>query len=525
MAQRLRLIPYPKEAEISEGTLKCGSVALCGQECVNGLRIDEFLEKYGVKVSKDGVKTEYRITDDLTTGKEGYRLSVTPDGISISAATDAGILYAFVTLIQLVKAYGGELPLCRIYDKPETDYRGFMLDSGRYFFSVDDVKKLIDLCVLHKINAFHWHLTEDQGWRVQIDKYPLLTEKGSKRSHTNFDRKPHGGFYTKQDIKEIVGYCKAHNITVMPEFDIPGHSVAALACYPWLGCFDRKLEVATHSGVKHDILCAGKESTYRFVFDVIDELAEMFSDNSAFIHIGGDEAVKTRWQICPHCQQKMKELGLKSENALQAYFMQRVSEYVAGKGFTPVIWNETDLSLPCHDKTVWQLWSTGNGQAETEDIAKTAAKYGGLINSDSAYTYLDLPYADISLEKSYSFKPIPDGITRDKFIGAEAALWSEYVPDIVTAYRRVLPRFCALSDVFWGRYGGDFKEFSERLKYFKAFLEEQGYKGASDAEASPSAARAFFQKLWFERRQLHWQGLRNLIDNASVKSKYGKRGK
>lgn len=518
MADKLKLIPYPSKVEFKDGIADCSIVKLCNDAVVNGFDVKDFLVKYGVKTADDGLPVTFELSDVSVKEKEGYRLDICNDKIGIEACAPCGLLYAFVTLVQLINNYSGRIPCCRIDDAPEISYRGFMLDSGRYFFTKPDVLKIIDLCFLNKINVFHWHLTEDQGWRIQIDKYPLLTEKGSVRSHTNFGFRPHGGYYTKQDVKDIIGYCRARNIEVIPEFDIPGHSQAALACYPWLGCFDRKLEVATHSGVKHDILCAGKESTYRFVFDVIDEIAEMFKD-SRYIHLGGDEAVKTRWKICPHCQKKMKELGIEKEDALQAYFMERVAGYVADKGFTPIMWNETDLSLPCHDKMVWQLWTTGNGVVKTEDIVSAACSRGGIINSDSAYVYVDLPYADINLEKSYAFKPVPEG-AGDKFIGAEIALWSEYVPDFATACRRMLPRALAIAEAMWGKHGEDFDGFCKRLDATQEFLERAGYKGVSGKTAMPGKVRAFFQKMWFERRQLHWQGLHNLIDNAVVKIKY-----
>lgn len=522
MTKTLRLIPYPLKAETGSGSIVCEKIRLCGVSELNGLVISDYLKEHNVAVAEDGVSVRYACEEGFEGGKEAYSLEVSANGITIAAADESGLFYAFVTLIQLLYNYKNELPLCRIYDAPALRYRGFMLDTGRYFFDKKDVLRIADLCALHKLNVLHLHLTEDQGWRIQIDKYPLLTEKGSVRSHTNFGIKPHGGFYSKDDIREIIAYCNARNIEVIPEFDIPGHSRAALACYPWLGCFNRKLTVATHTGVKHDILCAGKESTYRFVYDVLDEIMQLFGDNTRFIHLGGDEAVKTRWKICPDCQAKMKELGIETEDGLQAYFMQCVAKYVVDKGFTPVMWNEVNLSLPCHDNMVWQLWTTADGAVTTEKIVGAACRRGGLINSDSAFAYLDLPYSYISLEKSYSFKPVPDCADEAKAYGAEAALWSEYVPDFKTACRRTLPRLCAIADCVWGKNGGDFKEFMSRLDYTSDYLKSLGYRGASYRQTMPGKVRALFQTLWFERRQLHWQGLHNLIENIAVSIKYKK---
>lgn len=515
--ERLKLVPYPKKATLSGATLRCGAVRLCGAEKVNGLFVPDILSAYKVDVSPEGVAFDLRCEGEGD--DEGYAIEISERGIKARAKSERGLFYALITVIQLILSYDGDLPCCEIEDSPYIPFRGLMLDTGRYFFKKEDVLKLADLCALHKLNVLHLHLTEDQGWRLETEKYPLLTQKGSVRSHTNFGIRPHGGYYTKRDMTEIISYCNARNIQVVPEFDIPGHSQAALACYPYLGCFDRKLNVATHSGVKHDILCAGKESTYRFVFDVIDEIAELFGDNTRYIHIGGDEAVKTRWKICPDCQAAMKKLGLKTENELQAHFMKRVADHVVSKGYIPIMWNETDLSLPCHDSMVWQLWTTADGAVTTEEIVGAACARGGLINSDSGYAYLDLPYAYISLEKSYAFDPVPEGTAPGKFKGAEAALWTEYVPDFKTACKRALPRLCALSEKMWTGEG-DYSEFCERLPAFTGLLADLGYKGSTARQASPGKIRALFQKLWFERRQLHWQGLHNLIDNAAVKIKY-----
>ena len=218
--------------------------------------------------------------DESIESEEGYSIKCENRRVFIKAKTEAGLFYGLQTLKQMLLQTGGKIPYVEITDSPRFSYRGFMLDCGRYFYTVDEVKRIIDLMALHKLNALHWHLTEDQGWRIEIKKYPKLTEKGSMRSHTNFNNKPHGGYYTQEEIKEIVAYCHDRFIKVIPEYDIPGHSVAAISCYPELSCLDRKMEVATHCGVKHDILCAGKESTYKFVYDVLDEFIELNTNPS-----------------------------------------------------------------------------------------------------------------------------------------------------------------------------------------------------------------------------------------------------
>lgn len=274
---------------------------------------------------------------------------------------------------------------------------------------------------MHKLNVFHWHLTEDQGWRIEIKKYPLLTEIGSKRSHTNFGCKPHKGFYSQKEIKEVIDYCHKRYIKVIPEFDIPGHMVSAIAAYPYLSCFDRKLKVATHWGVKHDIICAGKESTYQFVYDVIDEITELFTDG--YFHMGGDEAVKTRWKICPHCQQTIKDSGLSNEEELQQFFMSKINRYLKKKNITSMMWNWDAVNHAKYlDKDiVWQFCGTANANITAEEI-NSGRK---IVNASAFPYYLDFPYGWNSLRQTYEYNPIIEGVLKvneSNIIGVEAPL-------------------------------------------------------------------------------------------------------
>ncbi|MDE7336750.1 MAG: beta-N-acetylhexosaminidase, partial [Clostridia bacterium] len=455
--------------------------------------------------------------------KEGYRLKIDGEGIQIQASAQAGLAYAFSSLRQLLFNYGCNLPYCLIDDEPYLKHRGLLFDVGRYYYSKQDVFKIIDICYLHKLNVLHWHLTEDQGWRIEIDKYPLLTQKGSKRSHTNFGIKPHKGFYTKDDIREIIKYANDRNIQVFPEIDMPGHIQSALACYPQLGCFDRKLPVATHWGVKHDPLCAGKESVYEFVFDVLDEVIELFGGNTKYIHIGGDEVFKHRWKLCERCQAVMKQEGMDSEEELLGYFMRRVSQYVVDKGFIPILWNGLNASIDVHPQVVWQFWG-GEGE-NGNDAARSVNSAGGHIVSDSEHTYLDFPYGRLSLKKSYSFNPLHKGIKEEKLVGAEVSLWTEYVPNFKTACARLLPRLCALSEAMWLEGEKDYEDFERRLPYTVKYLAKEGYASKSLKVANPSKFRGSLQKAWFNRRVLHWQGLHNLIDDAYVNRKFSKKSK
>ena len=340
------------EVEYDEGSKKA-------YDALTKFLSDSFsMELLGTGKEKIILKIDSAIKDD-----EGYTLSVTEDTAVICGKDEAGVLYGVQSLKQLL--FQGELtiPEIHIEDSPRFSYRGFMLDCGRYFFTKEAVKVFLEIMALHKLNVFHWHLSEDQGFRAQILDKLLLTEIGSYRSHTNFNTRKHEGYYTVDDMKEIVDY--AHNlcIKVVPEIDTPGHAVAMIAAYPELSCFDRKLEVATHWGIKHDVLCIGKESTFEFIQTVFDELLEIFTDG--MFHIGGDEVPTTRWKICPHCQKRMKDQGLKDESQLHTYYLDRIADYLKNKGVEAIMWNDTVKDYMVKKDVAWQFW---NGEMKAEDI-------------------------------------------------------------------------------------------------------------------------------------------------------------
>ncbi len=460
--------------------------------------------------------------DSSVQHNEGYVLSCRGGKAYITAKTETGLFWGLQTLKQMLLQCKGKVPYTEITDYPRFSYRGFMLDTGRYFYGKENVKRIIDLMALHKLNVFHWHLTEDQGWRVEIKKYPLLTEKGSYRSHTNFGIKSHCGYYTQDDIKEIVAYCHKRKIKVIPEFDIPGHCVSAIACYPYLSCFDRKLSVATHWGVKHDILCAGKESTYQFVYDVLDELMELFPDK--IIHIGGDEAVKTRWKLCPHCQAEMKKHSLKTEDELQMHFMTKVNSYLKEHGFSSVMWNYNklggaDLLTP---EIAWTVCGIDDG----EDIIKNEICRGRrLINTNAFPFYLDFPYGWNSLESVCN----ADGALTEndsETQGIEGCMWTEYVPNMKRLEFLTFPRLSAIAEKAWSEKGKtSFKTFSLKLSDYYSLLDKFGVNYAKENKSCPSAVYKALSSLWFNRRVLHWQGLHNLIDNKKVEIKAKKLNK
>lgn len=468
-----------------------------------------------LNLAESGASNEIKlILDDSYTNDEEYRITIAESGVAVMAKSAAGAYYAIQSLKQLLIEYNCKIPAVIIKDYPRFAYRAFMLDVGRYFYPIEDIKRYIDLMSSLKMNYFHWHLTEDQGWRVEIKKYPLLTEKGSSRSHTNFGFKSHGGYYTQEEIKEVVKYCHDRFVKVIPEFDVPGHCVSAISCYPHLSCFNRELQVATHWGVKHDILCAGKESTYQFIFDVLDELCELFTDG--YFHIGGDEAVKTRWKACPHCQAEIKRLGLHDEEELQEIFMNRVNRHLRAKGYECIMWNWDNIESVKHlDKDIiWQYCGNLNNDVILSHINKGM----NIVLSTSFANYLDFPYGWANLKMTYNNPTSSSQILKPKNIrGIEAPLWTEYVPNTRRGDYLTFPRLCAVAELAWCNEDKlDYNYFVERLSNYNLLLDMFKVNYAIVKQSNPSKWKSKLQSIWFNRRQLHWQGLHNLIDNAIV---------
>lgn len=426
--------------------------------------------------------------------EEGYILEIKDGIITVFSNTPSGAFYALQTLKQLLLQADFMLPEMRIEDYPAYSYRGMMLDVGRYFYSVSDVKKFIDRMALHKLNRFHFHLTEDQGWRVEIKKYPLLTQIGSRRSNTNFNNKPHGGYYTQEEIKEIVAYCHSKYIKVIPELDVPGHCCSAIAAYSKLACFERELPVATHWGVKKDVLCAGKESTFEFVFGVLDELCELFPDK--LFHIGGDEVPKHRWKLCPECQKRIKEENLKDETELQEYFMNRVYSYLKAKGFEVYMWNFDNLKPTILDKNIG--FSLCSGETDGRKCVDTSTK---------AY-YFDFPFGYISL------KDVCEHRIKD-CIGAEAQVWTEYIPNLQKADTLIFPRLGAMCETAW-RGKSSYEAFSQKLKSYYALLDKAKIGYSLPARLNPKGIRRLLSIAWFEKRCFDWEGLSILLDDKAI---------
>ena len=465
----------------------------------------------GIESLGGSAETVRLIMDSSVEKEEGYKIEITKDLCFIKAFDEKGALYAVQTLKQLLIQSEGKLFETEIYDFPRFKWRGFMLDTARYFFSVEAVKLFIDAMVLHKLNRLHLHLTDDQGWRVEIYGKLLLAQVGGFRAYTNFGRTPHGGFYTKEDIEEIVNYALDRFIEVIPEIDQPGHAVSMIAAYPFLSCFDRELTVSTHSGVHYDVLCIGKESTFEFMQEVLDEICEMFP--SKIIHLGGDEVPTERWKHCPHCQKRIRELGLSDEKELHTYYLNRMGRYLKSKGFEVIVWNDTDKDSKLDTDFIWQYWKG----ITDEDRVRLSKKGIRFINSSNDAYYLDLPYGHISLKECYEKEIFFEG-TNEAFMGAEACLWAEYVPTMKKAGYCTFPRLGAFSERVWSDESKkDYGKFENKLSSYYKIIETLPFDYAKEKQAMPSFFRKWGYNLYFERRKLHWNGLGNIIENRKVR--------
>lgn len=369
---------------------------------------------------------------------EAYTLSIQTDAIRIEAGAEPGAFHALTTLRSLALASDGALPCGVISDAPRFEHRGLLLDCCRHFMEPEFVKRMIDLLALHKMNVLHWHLTEDQGWRVEIDAYPELTKTGAWRTEANGSQ--HGGFYTKDQIRDIVAYAAQRNITVIPEIELPGHSRAALAAYPWLGCTGESLEVPHDWGVFKDIYCAGQDTTLAFLKTVLDEVMELFP--SEYIHIGGDEAPKVRWEQCPKCQKRIADEGLHDEHELQSWFIGEIGQYLESKGRKVIGWDEIlEGGLPA-GATV-QSWRGMDGGRDAVAMGHDA------IMSPTSHCYFDYPVESTDLEEVYGFEPMPEGLEGSgRILGGECNMWSERAPQHLVE-SKVFPRMVAMAEVLW----------------------------------------------------------------------------
>ncbi|WP_370796104.1 glycoside hydrolase family 20 protein [Bacteroides stercorirosoris] len=512
-----QVIPLPQEVSLTQEKpfWLDGDVLIAYPEN-NALlqRNAEFLSEY-IRQSTDyapktkAIAAGEQVTNAITLGldpgianKEGYVLTTTPEGISINGQTENGVFYGIQTLRKSIpaEAKGATIliPAGEIKDEPRFPYRGMHLDVGRHFFPIEFIKKYIDLLALHNMNTFHWHLTEDQGWRIEIKKYPKLTEIGSQRSRTvigkntqEYDNTPYGGFYTQEEAKEIVKYAQERYITVIPEVDLPGHMLAALAAYPELGCTGGPYEVCPRWGVFEDVLCIGNDKTMQFLEDVMSEIIEIFP--SEYVHIGGDEAPRDRWKECPKCQARIKAEGLKAdknhtaEDRLQSYCMTRIEKFLNSKGRRIIGWDEILEGDVAPNATVMS-WRGMEGGIEAAQLGHD------VIMTPTSFCYFDYyQTADtqdeplgiggyVPIEKVYSLEPVPAALTKEQgkhILGAQANLWTEYIASTEHVEYMILPRMAALAEVQWTQpEKKDFKDFTTRLARLMKFYQRDGFNYA-----------------------------------------------
>lgn len=437
--------------------------------------------------------------------KEAYSINVSSDGILVQAVAPEGIYRATRTLLKSVgteKTSSVEFPSAEVSDWPRFGYRGLMLDVSRHFSDVEMVKRTIDMLALHHLNIFHWHLTDDQGWRIEIKSHPELTEVGAWRDDTVVGRylggtdyptdgKRHGGFYTQEQIREIVAYAKERYIEIIPEIDLPGHTSAVLAAYPQLGCEDKEYKVANRWGVIRDVLCAGNPASLDLFKDIMDEVCELFPGK--YIHLGGDECVKDRWKACPKCQKKIRELGLKDgsryskEDYLQSWFMGEVASFVQSKGKRVIGWDEILEGVPMDDSVIMSWRGTEGGITAARmghDVVMTPTSDMYFDQSQTLASQLEeIPVGGfINVMKVYSYEPLPASLTPEQqkhILGCQANVWCEYMPEERIRQYQMLPRLAALSEVQWTMpERKNYKDFLKRLPKMLSIYDHYGYNYA-----------------------------------------------
>ena len=437
------------------------------------------LFRHLIPKSTDATANNLTFIVDNDIPEEGYKIICENGDINIFCSAKAGALYGFMTLVQLC-AGSDNFNAVIVNDAPKYNWRGFMLDCSRHFWSVDKLKQILDYMASIKMNVFHWHLADDQGWRIEIKKYPLLTEKGAIRKGTQYSvvhardkystynegEYGRGLFYTQDDAREIVRYAADRNIMVVPEIDVPGHATAAVACYPEISCDNRIVEVEPHFGIFKNNLCCAKKESYDFIKTVIDELCEIFP--APYFHIGGDEVESEQWDNCPDCQALMKKEGLSNHVALHGYFNNILVEHLKTKGKCAIGWNEI-ISDNMDASAIPQVWTTRG----TEKAIEWSQTRGPVVLTQYNYMYSDMAYAVIPLSKTYNYSPYFEGFEDENILGVEMPQWCEYIPTEEKFDFQTFVRLLAVSEVGWtdvrNKHFEDFETRVETLRpYFKS---------------------------------------------------------
>ncbi len=505
----LNVIPLPQEVSLTRGlspfVINSSTVISYPEGNAKLERTAHFLASYirevsgtEVKIATKGGQNSISLQlDESLSRKEEYQLDVSSDSIVIKGATEAGVFYGIQTLHKALPVTDGKvlaaIPCGTVKDYPNFAYRGFMVDVGRHFFSVDYLKEVIDMLAMHNINYFHWHLSEDQGWRIEIKKYPKLTEIGSHRRATMVkwgsdadDGVPVDGFYTQEEAREIVRYAAERFITVIPEIDMPGHMMAALASYPELGCTGGPYEVPVRFGVFTDVLCGGNEKTLQFAKDVLEEIMDIFP--SEYIHIGGDECPKQEWEKCPKCQAKIRELKLKDtpehskENQLQAYFMGEVEKVIVAHGRKMMGWDEILEGNPTKSSIV-MAWTKPMATVRAAQLQHQT------ISCPIQHLYFSNPHYNKitgvnSLARVYNYEPVPAELSdadKKNVFGVQGCIWTEWTKDSTKMEWQMMPRIAALSELQWSNpKKKDLNAFLSRLQHQLDLYTVHGYHFKQD---------------------------------------------
>ena len=471
----INIIPKPQNITIGNGNFIINNnTSIISSDL--SVSAEKLLREVLVFEVKNENKTDNAITfkSDKSLSKEAYTIEISEKGIFIISGSKQGFVWAIRSLQQMLPVdyrgindnYSLSIPYLKIDDSPAFGWRGSLLDVGRHFMPVEKVKEYINLLSYNKMNVFHWHLTEDQGWRIEIKKYPKLTELGAWRKDGKGGK--YGGFYTQEEIKDVVKYAEGRGVTIVPEIEFPGHSLGALTAYPELSCTDGLFEVQTNWGVFDDILCAGNDEVFVFAENVLAEVLDLFP--SKYIHIGGDEAPKLRWENCDKCQARIKEEGLKNEHDLQSYFISRLEKFLVSHNRKLIGWDEIMEGGLAPEATM-QVW-------RDVEYGKKAIEEGhDIISSPTSHCYLDYSQKQIDVEKIYSFNPIPEGVSGEAVkhvLGGEGNLWTERIPPSRLNYM-AFPRITALSEALWTKTENkDYGDFYKRLQKQYLTLDKMG---------------------------------------------------
>ncbi len=528
------IIPRPVSLEQGKGTyrLKANAAIVAPEALTRTAELfAEMVEPTlggRLTVAAEAKKPAITLSCDPSLTTEEYRLDITRKGVTLVGGTPQAVLHGLQSLRQLVFQNKGLLPVVKISDKPYFAYRGMHLDVCRHFSPVEEVKEYIDMLSMHKVNTFHFHLTEDQGWRIEIKRYPELTRVGAQRngtvvgfhatSDTYEEREFEDGFYTQDEIREIVAYAAERYITVIPEIEMPGHARAAVAAYPWLGCSGEQHEVWRTWGVSKEVFCVGKEATFGFLEDVLTEVLELFP--SEYIHIGGDESPRDEWMKCPFCQEVMKKNGFKREAELQTYLNQRIENWLAERGRKLIGWDEILDGGVSPNATV-MTWR-GDGS-----YGRKAAKMGNkVIMTPGNYLYFDYYQTEdpetyepefwgtgrpdnvphVTMRGLYNFNPFY-GLNEDEqksVLGVQANVWREYMPDFDYVQRAALPRMAALAEVNWTFNDRDFDNFKARMENLRRLYDSEGYTYTTAFFDGTDEIKPLPRRIVMTEQKQHW---------------------